>query len=67
MDIHSAAQYLKVGYRIRRTAWAVGPYDYIDLSANAHLKPESLWANDWEVVTEGVVSYFPITYKDELE
>jgi hypothetical protein len=67
MDLHSAAQYLKAGYRIRRAppAWAEG--EYIDGSAKAILRPESLWATDWEVITDKVVSYFPVTYEDELE
>jgi len=66
MDLVTAAHYLKVGYRIRRAYWNGG---YIDLSEPlVRLAPESLWADDWEVITEGVVKHFPfITYADELE
>lgn len=78
MDIHTAAKYMSSGYRIRRTAWTSVDYVYdfhgriMGSFTNACTKGEfslslslqDLLANDWEIITEGIVKDFPLTYKD---
>lgn len=64
MDIVTAFKYRECGYRIRRTAWVTGMYldhhnfTYIKLFA------EDVLCDDWEIITEGIVKDFPITYSD---
>ena len=77
MDLHSAAQYLKVGYRIKRIAWEYVKYatsisghiwggtDSYEFSLSFSL--DDLLADDWEIVLEGIVSDFPITYADKVD
>lgn len=64
MDIHTAAQYMQHGYRIRRTGWQhldwISPENFVFIK----LQLEDLLANDWELITDGVVGYFPVTYSD---
>ena len=75
MDIHTAAQYMKHGYRVRRASLPERSYLYIkddmlwEFSVAGHLPtyllPEDLLATDWELITEGVVGYFPVTYEEK--
>jgi hypothetical protein len=75
MDIHTAAKYLEIGYRIRRRAWVMATYVYEvqgDLWAHSPnsssctytLDVHDLLGTDWEIITEGIVKDFPITYSD---
>lgn len=63
LDIYSAAHYMKVGYRIRRQSWS---HMYLDSNSGSgfffKLNLSDLLANDWEVITQGITKYFPITY-----
>lgn len=75
MNISTAAKYMQLGYRIRRRAWVALSYAY-----NLHgamwgkgkivgefplsLSVIDLLADDWEVITEGIVKNFPITYQE---
>lgn len=88
MNIHTAAGYMKHGYRIRRAIWEKGEYlskDYYvghtmmvpsmirnsdgsfthnkrPWSTDWHPEPEDLMADDWELILEGVIEGFPVTY-----
>lgn len=75
MDIHTAAQYMQHGYRIRRPSRPDLSFLYCqgdalwELSTTVghlptYLLLEDLLATDWELITEGIVKYFPITYED---
>lgn len=65
MDIHSAAHYMKAGYRIRRQSWS---HMYLDTHSGSgfffKLNLSDLLADDWEIVIQNIVKYFPITYLD---
>lgn len=68
MDIRTAAHYMSVGYRVRRVAWSKKNW-ISERSMRQH--PTSfmnydLLADDWEIITDDVVSYFPIQYADEV-
>jgi hypothetical protein len=79
MNIQTAAHYLSSGYRIRRPSWHQSDYVYLKddaLYSREHEHHghsvgffyaglEELLADDWEIITAGVVSYFPIKYEDE--
>jgi hypothetical protein len=64
MDIQTAAKYMKHGYRVRRSSWRSDEWiserfliiDSSDLS--------DLLADDWEIVTEGIIMDFPLTYSN---
>lgn len=64
MDIVTAFKYRECGYRIRRACWVKSMYldhhnfTYIKLMA------DDVLGDDWEVVTEGILKDFPITYKE---
>jgi hypothetical protein len=74
MDIHTAARYMRHGYRIRRSSFPERSYLYNkddmlwEFSVAGHLPTylllEDLLATDWELITEGVVGHFPVTYKE---
>jgi hypothetical protein len=78
MDIHTAAGYMRHGYRVRRLAWKSVDYIYeshdriMGSFSNSCTKGEislshslqDLLADDWELITEGVVTDFPVTYSD---
>lgn len=78
MDIHTAAIYMGQGYRVKRLAWTSVDYVYefqgriMGSFTNACTKGEfslsfnlqDLLADDWEIITEGIVKDFPLTYKD---
>jgi hypothetical protein len=77
MNFVSAVRYTVQGYRIRRTNWqrnnsswleklmrffrSSSP-DYIDDSRI--LGSDDILAEDWEIIVDGIVSEFPIIYKD---
>jgi hypothetical protein len=63
MDIHIAAHYMKVGYRIRRPHWESSQLPGKDMVCSL----EDLLATDWELVLDGIVRYFPIAYDDRVE
>lgn len=79
MNIHTASGYLRHGYRIRRTSWHLGDYVYLedeDLYSREHeyhghsvglFYPGilELEADDWEIITDGVINHFPLKYEDE--
>lgn len=76
MDIHTAAKYMSSGYRIRRASWDTIDYIYdfhgriMGSFTNSctlgtfslSLLPKDLLADDWEVITEGIIKHFPVTY-----
>ena len=64
MDIHTAAGYMKHGYRVRRPGWK-HTYD-LDMHVLVFVKLslEDLLATDWELITEGIIKDFPVTYSD---
>ena len=67
MNIQTAAGYMKHAYRIRRASWALG--ECIDPSVfdDGEYLPfhlGELLADDWEIITEGIVKDFPLTYSD---
>lgn len=78
MDIHTAAGYMKHGYRIRRPVWKSVDYAYelngriMGSFSNSCTKGEfslsfdlqDLLADDWELITDGVIKHFPVTYSD---
>ena len=68
MDIYTAAQYMKLGYRITRKIWLdayIGPdNNNCDDNIYYELEVDDLVATDWEIITEDIVTDFPITYKD---
>jgi hypothetical protein len=72
MDIHTAAKYMKLGYRVNRTGWTAVVYAY-NFHGTIWVAPgnfilsfgmNDLLADDWEVITDGIVQDFPITYQD---
>lgn len=76
MDIHTAAGYMRHGYRVRRQTEiytidsTIDPpikvpfTKVIEMDENTFqlFGLEDLLATDWELVTEGITGYFPITY-----
>jgi hypothetical protein len=75
MDISTAAQYMKLGYRVRRTGWDIFDYVYSTESGFYGKTKDGqsmfidfgikdLVADDWEVITSGIISHFPITYSN---
>lgn len=78
MDIHTAAGYMKHGYRVKREteiytidSTIVPPVKVpftkvLSMDDNTHqmLSLEDLLATDWELVLEGVIDGFPVTYSD---
>jgi hypothetical protein len=60
MDIATAAKYMKLGYRIKRADWP--DFLYGDKSGNYSI--DDLLADDWEIITRGIIKDFPITYSD---
>lgn len=69
MDIHTAAHYMRSGYRIRRASW--DPESWISEEAMRRYPVtfvlRDLLADDWEVITQGIVKDFPLTYADEVD
>ena len=58
MDIHTAAKYMKHGYRIRRPHWPDSLYrDENDVYSLAELLYD-----DWEIITQDIIKDFPLTY-----
>jgi hypothetical protein len=75
MDIHTAAHYMRHGYRIRRPSRhdlyylyskddALWEFSLIVGNLPTYLLNDDLLATDWELITEGVIKYFPIIYSD---
>ena len=78
MDIHTAAKYMKLGYRVKRETeiYTIDstinppvkvPFTKVlsmDDSTYQILGLEDLLATDWELVTEGIIKDFPVTYKN---
>jgi hypothetical protein len=64
MDIYTAAKYMQIGYRIRRTSWRNRYYISWDEMLFTKLFREDLVADDWEVITQGIIRDFPITYQE---
>lgn len=72
MDIHTAAKYMRHGYRIRRGWWHSSVYAYEEMELiwlrsdsgvnDCTFTIDDLLADDWELITEGIVAYFPVTY-----
>lgn len=64
MDIVTAFKYRECGYRIRRKAWV--HIHYIDHHNFTYIKlfADDVLADDWEVITDGIIKDFPITYSD---
>lgn len=72
MNLAVAAQYMKVGYRIRRKAWIGHPHkEWISSEPNyvtgGLFHPEDFWADDWEIVFEDMISDSPIEYKFDYD
>ena len=65
MDFITAVRYAKLGYRIRRPAWAEEQYIDEDSELDAYRWMDNVLADDWEIITEGIVEHFPvITYSN---
>lgn len=64
MDIHIAAKYMKLGYRIRRPGWSPEMFISWDTMVFFKLVREELLAEDWEIITEGIIQDFPINYQE---
>ena len=75
MDIHTAAHYMRHGYRITRQSRPELSYLYSkddslwELSTivghlPTYLLLEDLLATDWELITKGIIKHFPVTYSD---
>lgn len=78
MDIHTAAKYMKLGYRVKREteiytidSTIIPPVKVpftkvISMDDNSYqlLGLEDLLATDWELITEGIIKDFPVTYQD---
>ena len=62
INIHIAAKYMQLGYRIRRPSWRF--LSWISWSYVAKLTRDDLLADDWEIVIDGIIQDFPITYQD---
>ena len=66
MDIQTAAKYAQEGYRITRTSW--GPDVWISADTlrrhPVDFSLDDLLADDWQIITDGIVRDFPITYSD---
>jgi len=76
MDIHTAAQYMRHGYRVRRPIEiytidsTIDPpikvpfTKVVEMSENTLqlFDLEDLLATDWELITEGIIKHFPVTY-----
>jgi hypothetical protein len=64
MDIHIVAKYVELGYRVKRSTW--GECSYLDYDTIIYIKLslQDLLAQDWEVITTGIVKDFPITYRE---
>lgn len=60
MNIQTAAQYMKLGYRIKRTTWS----DILYRDQGGLYTIEDLLADDWQIITSGIIQDFPITYSD---
>jgi hypothetical protein len=64
MNIIAAFKYREHGYRIRRTEW-IESYNILPNSMyRVRLSAKDILADDWEIVVDGIVSQFPITYSD---
>ena len=59
MDIVTAFIYHKCGYRIRRPTWGRLYY----YTSKSKLAAKDVLANDWEIITSGIIKDFPITYR----
>lgn len=78
MDIYTAAKYLKLGYRIKRETEIYTIDSTIDPPVKVPFTKvivmdentfqlfglEDLLATDWELITEGIIKDFPVTYSD---
>ncbi len=64
MDIHTASQYMKHGYRIRRQSWQHIPWISPENIVFIKLSMDDLLATDWEIMTEGIISDFPLVYSN---
>ena len=66
MDIHTAAHYMKCGYRVTRSSWESGRWISERLLSGAPIDftLSDLIADDWEVITTGIISDFPLEYEE---
>jgi hypothetical protein len=64
MDIHLAAKYMNLGYRIRRPDWNANMFLDSYSMIFKKLVLAELLAEDWEVITQGIIKDFPITYQE---
>jgi hypothetical protein len=55
---------MQLGYRIRRTSWRNKYYISWDEMVFTKLFREDLVADDWEVITQGIIRDFPIIYQE---
>lgn len=65
MNIQTATQYMKLGYRARRPHWVIHNY-WIDWERLVFVEfsREELLADDWEIITQGIIQDFPILYQE---
>ena len=66
MDIHIAAKYMNLGYRIRRPDWNADMFLDSHSMIFTKLVLAELLAEDWEIITEGIIQEFPIRYQEQL-
>lgn len=68
MNIHIAAKYMQLGYRIRRASWTIfnstDPWISWETMTFHKLTKNDLVADDWEIITKGIVKNFPIIYQE---
>lgn len=68
MDFVTAVHYAKFGYRIKRSDWGDDRWLDQDAPPDGYRWMENALANDWEIITEGIVEHFPyIVYSDEID
>ncbi len=67
MDIITAFKYRECGYRIRRIVWAPLYYVFPTTMKYTKLSTKDVLADDWEIITDGIVKEFPIVYSDEVD
>jgi hypothetical protein len=65
MDFITAAHYAQYGYRIRRSSWPQDKWLSKDVCLDGYSWMENVLANDWEIITKGVIEGFPVQYDEE--
>lgn len=67
MDFVTAVRYAKIGYRIKRSVWGDERWLDEDTPPDDYRWMDNALADDWEIITDGIVKEFPIVYSDEVD